>query len=343
MMSSQYKNKYTEPNDNFWGGNPRYDTYIDLYNATARAIKSVSEKLRVGGPVINHPDPTWINNFLNDTRTKKIPVDFIVFHSYPKVNAALQSYMDGIQNIINIIDQFNSKYNTNLPACMSEYASTCCAAKTEYDDSYAAAFLIYMAQFLQPLFPKQGDSTFKFMSYWAISDVFEENGFLSNEFSGYYGLQTTRGTAKPAFRAMEALAKYGGNVSYESARMSATDTVMVYTLNNGEKDRFGVFISNFNSASLPIDALTVDVYINNDGGSIKSMTSYRIDANNTNPMEVWKSMKSPEYPTTDQLKNIVAASQLSVSNIAHKQINATTAQISMNVPVYGIVVLDIQY
>ena len=336
---------YTEPNDNFWTGNPKYQTYLQLYNSTARAIKSVSSKLRVGGPVIAGPDPHWINMFLNDTLSNdKIPIDFMVFHSYPNTAATLTSYKADIDAIINIVESYNTEFQS-IPAFISEYASTCCAGFQGYDNNYAAAFLIYMAQFMQSSFPKQGDSTFKWMSYWAISDVFEELGWKSTEFSAYYGLQTIRGIPKPAFRAMELLQDYGGNMSYSTKPMTSivNNTVLVYTLNNGEKNRFGVFVSNFNSQKLPIQQASVDIYISNSNGGVKSVNGYRIDGNHTNPKSAWQSMGSPEYPTDEQLQKINRTSQLVASNVAYQQVNASTVKISLNLDKWSSIVLDVQY
>ena len=41
---------WNEPNIDFWVGNPRQPTYFELYDHTARALKSVSPRLQIGGP-----------------------------------------------------------------------------------------------------------------------------------------------------------------------------------------------------------------------------------------------------------------------------------------------------
>ena len=69
---------------------------------------------------------------------------------------------------------------------------------------------------------------------------------------------------------------------------------------DGNGNRFSVFVSNFNSQQLPIQSYTVDIYINNDNGKCNGINGYRIDANNTNPVETWKEMGSPEYPSEAQ-------------------------------------------
>lgn len=41
---------WNEPNLDFWSGTPKQSTYWTLYDHTARAIESVSQRLQVGGP-----------------------------------------------------------------------------------------------------------------------------------------------------------------------------------------------------------------------------------------------------------------------------------------------------
>jgi len=46
-------------------------------------------------------------------------------------------------------------------------------------------------------------------SFWAVSDVFEEGGMRSKEFTNQYGMISINGVPKPSFRAFELLATAG--------------------------------------------------------------------------------------------------------------------------------------
>ena len=50
QVSRWYFEVWNEPNLSFWAGTPKQATYFHLYDVTARALKSVSPLLRVGGP-----------------------------------------------------------------------------------------------------------------------------------------------------------------------------------------------------------------------------------------------------------------------------------------------------
>ncbi len=49
-VAQWYFEVWNEPNIDFWGGVPQQKTYFDLYDQTARALKAVDLRLRVGGP-----------------------------------------------------------------------------------------------------------------------------------------------------------------------------------------------------------------------------------------------------------------------------------------------------
>src|SRR5213080_1423183 len=52
-VSRWYFEVWNEPNLDFWGGEPRQSTYWTLYDHTARALKAVDPRLRVGGPGVH--------------------------------------------------------------------------------------------------------------------------------------------------------------------------------------------------------------------------------------------------------------------------------------------------
>ena len=49
-VAQWYFEVWNEPNIDFWAGDPKQATYWQLYDHTARAIKKVNTRLRVGGP-----------------------------------------------------------------------------------------------------------------------------------------------------------------------------------------------------------------------------------------------------------------------------------------------------
>ena len=52
-VANWYFEVWNEPNLDFWSGTPKQESYFELYDHTARDIKAVSPRLRVGGPAIS--------------------------------------------------------------------------------------------------------------------------------------------------------------------------------------------------------------------------------------------------------------------------------------------------
>eukprot|EP01083_Nonionella_stella_P085780 237987_1 len=353
---------WNEPNlPGFWQSN--YAEYLLLYNATATAIKSVDKYIEVGGPTTAVYQ--WLDEFLNDVLSHNIPIDFVVTHSYPnQLNLQnINTWIDSFRTQgIGVVEKYNAKYGLSLPLVISEYNSGCCIkpfdeGKFMNDDNfYAAAFLIFWAKHLQVLFA-DGDvekSTLKWMSYWAISDVFEESGFNSNEFNNLYGLHTVGGIPKPAFRAFELLHQLGSEVEY-AARLVMDDngfdvsnsTLQVYCLKNGwDEGRYSVFVANWNNYGFNITQQHVVINISNaidHSNELQSALMYRIDEDNTAPLARWIAMGSPKYLSEKQLEALNVSSQLKGSTIEYTKVDDNTLQFELLMPVYGVAVLDLHY
>ena len=79
-VSHWYFEVWNEPNIDFWAGNPKQATYWDLYDHTARAVKAVSPRLRIGGPAT--AQAAWADAFIQHCAVNHVPVDFVSTHVY---------------------------------------------------------------------------------------------------------------------------------------------------------------------------------------------------------------------------------------------------------------------
>ncbi len=74
-VSQWYFEVWNEPNIDFWGGDPKQATYWELYDHTARAVKAVSPRLRIGGPAT--AQAAWADAFIQHCAANHVPVDFV--------------------------------------------------------------------------------------------------------------------------------------------------------------------------------------------------------------------------------------------------------------------------
>ncbi|MDQ3817944.1 MAG: glycoside hydrolase [Acidobacteriota bacterium] len=204
-----YFEVWNEPNlDFFWSGNQA--EYFKLYQATARAIKSVSADYRVGGPAT--AGRAWVTDTINFTTQNHLPLDFITTHDYGVRGVGFDE--NGVQRLYLVTEpgaivagvrdvhgQIKSSPRPDLPLHYTEW-STSYSPRDPVHDSYISA-----AYILSKLKGAEGyaDS----MSYWTFTDIFEENGPVPTPFHGGFGLINFQGLRKPSFYAYQFLNRLG--------------------------------------------------------------------------------------------------------------------------------------
>ena len=206
-----YFEVWNEPNlAGFWEGADQ-KAYFDLYDLTARTVKSVDPDLQVGGPAT--AGAAWVPEFLHHAAANHTPVDFVTTHSYGVDGGFLdekgQSDTKLSANPNAIIDdadkvraQIAASPFPNLPLYFTEW-STSYTPRDAVHDSYISA--PYILSRLKAVTGKvQG------MSYWTYSDLFEEPGPPTAPFQGGFGLINPEGIRKPAFFAYKYLNELDG-------------------------------------------------------------------------------------------------------------------------------------
>src|ERR1700685_3676914 len=79
-VSQWYFEVWNEPNLDFWAGQPKEATYYHLYDMTARALKAVSPRIRVGGP--STAQAAWVDRFIRHCVENHVPLDYVSTHVY---------------------------------------------------------------------------------------------------------------------------------------------------------------------------------------------------------------------------------------------------------------------
>ena len=103
-----------------------------------------------------------------------------------------------------LITEFGSSYKPGGAICQPYCNQT---TATTHDTYEASAFLARAMD----TFTKPGFETLEVLSYWAISDVFEEEGFpsINASFAGDFGLINPFGVPKPGYRLLQLLHQMG--------------------------------------------------------------------------------------------------------------------------------------
>lgn len=207
-VSKWYFEIWNEPNlEGFFTGS--MEEYFKLYEITSKAIKSISNDYRVGGPAT--AGCAWITEFIDFCYNSKVPVDFVSTHTY-----GVNGYFDefGVQQVMldskpgaiiddvtRVHDQVKASHMPDLEIHFTEWSTSYSPNDPVHDSYHSAAYILSKIKRCEDLV----DS----MSYWVFSDIFEEPGPPKTHFHGGFGLLNVQGLKKPSFFAYKYLNKLG--------------------------------------------------------------------------------------------------------------------------------------
>ena len=297
-VSKWYFEVWNEPNLDFWAGNPKDETYFHLYDVTAKAVKSVSPRLRIGGPATAQAG--WADKFLAHVKEQNVPADFVSTHVYgnDKAEDVFGTHEKISRNdmvcrsVKKVHDQIVASPYPKMPLIWSEFNAA-------YDNTSAVTDSAYMGPYLANTI-RECDGLTEFMSYWTFSDVFEEQGVVKTPFYGGFGLLAERDIPKPAFNDFALLHKLG-NTRLDAA----SDSILVTKKKDG-----GLVVAAWN-LSLP-----------EEPGSPKSMTlKFKgmttgsakvtiVDQDHGSPLPEFEKLGSPKSPTVDQIAQMRKAAAM---------------------------------
>jgi xylan 1,4-beta-xylosidase len=206
-VAQWYFEVWNEPNIDFWSGDPKQATYFELYDHTARALKSVSPRLRVGGPASSSAH--WVDSFIQHAAAQNVPTDFISSHGYGDDSTEdLFGTSEDIPMdrrvclaIKKVHDQIAASPRPGLPLMWTEWNVPSFGPLNARDTEYVGAALADDI--------RQCDGLVNMMSFWTFSDVFEERGPGREPFGGSFGLVALGGIKKPSYSAFALLHKLG--------------------------------------------------------------------------------------------------------------------------------------
>jgi xylan 1,4-beta-xylosidase len=297
-VSHWYFEVWNEPNLDFWVGNPKEETYYQLYDQAALAVKRVSPRLRVGGP--STAQAAWADHFLAHCKDKNVPVDFVSTHVYgnDKVEDVFGTHEKISRNemvcrsVKKVHDQIGASAYPKMPLIWSEYNAA-------YDNETQVTDTAYMGPYLANTI-RECDGLAEVMSYWTVSDVFEEQGVVKTPFYGGFGLLAERDIPKPAFNDFALLHRLG-----DTRLDVASDSVLVTRRKDGT-----LAIAAWN-LFLPEEAgspKTVTLHFKGTQASTATVTI--VDKDHGSPIPEFEKLGRPASPTVAQIEELRKAAAL---------------------------------
>jgi xylan 1,4-beta-xylosidase len=325
-VSQWYFEVWNEPNLDFWGGDPKQATYWDLYDHTARAVKAINPRLRIGGPAT--AQAAWADAFIQHCAASHVPVDFVSSHVYG--NDLAKDVFGSDENIPRdqmvcravkkVHDQIAASAIPTLPLIWSEFNAS-------YFNEPAVTDTAYMGPWLADTV-RQCDGLVDMMSYWTFSDVFEEQGVVKTPFYGGFGLLAEDGIPKPAFNAFKLLHRLGEQriaINSESALLT-------------KKKDGSLVIAIWNYAPPEQAGSAKTVTLRFQGGRYKRALVSTVDPEHGDIHTTYAKMGSPRYPSPAQIQQLKQAAKIPPAT----KRNLKGGELTLTLPSYGLAVVDVR-
>lgn len=335
-VASWYFEVWNEPNIGFWAGRPAQPTYFTLYDHTARALKAVSPRIRVGGP--STAQGAWATDFLAHARKDNVPVDFVSTHVYGDDTADnvfhTKENIPRRDMVCRTVDKVHKEILASpypkLPLIFSEYNASYANLPNVTDTVFMGP---WMANTIRECAGK-----IQIMSYWSFSDVFEEQGVVRNPFYGGFGLIAADRIPKPAFNAFAMLHKLG-----DRQLKSKSDSALVTKRDDGT-----IVLALWNY--VPAVGKTASYTPGEPEGAPKHFsidvkhlasgahaTVWRLDETHGNAVALFDKMGRPDFPAREQIAQLREAGQLA----APESMRVNDGKLAITIPPQGLVVIEL--
>ncbi len=290
-VAQWYFEVWNEPNIDFWNGVPQQRSYFELYAHTARSLKDVSPKLRVGGPATAAAH--WIPEFLKYTAENHVPVDFVSTHGYAddtvddlfgtKEDIPMDDRV--CRAVAKVRGEIKASAMPALPLFWTEWNVQ--GMRESRDTTFVGPALANTV--------RQCDGLSEIMSFWTFSDVFEEGGPSPKPFQGQFGLRAKGGINKPSYYAWGLLHELGdrriGNDAKDAIITRTSDgglAIAVWNLLDPDKEGTARKVTLNFSHVVPSARVSVE----------------RVDEQHGNVLEQYAAMGKPLDPTPAQAEQL---------------------------------------
>ncbi|MEN8255661.1 MAG: glycoside hydrolase [Verrucomicrobiota bacterium] len=292
----------------FWTGDR--DEYFKLYDATARAVKSVSKDYRTGGP--STAASRWVPELIEYCEKNVTPIDFFTTHEYGIVagmvdgDGVSKKFMkterdDIIRHVKKVRGQIEASKHAGAELHYTEWSASYSSRDPIHDSYHMPAYI------LQKVKGVEGDASS--MSYWVFSDVFEESGPGHFPFHGGFGLLNLQGLKKPSFYAYKFFNDLGDtelNCSDADSWVTKEgDDVQVLLwnftpVNQGEEHNRSYFTKDLPAADVGAATIKLD---NLEKGKYE-MNVYKVGYRVNDVYADFRDMGSPDAPTLAQVAEL---------------------------------------
>ncbi|KAA6460359.1 beta-xylosidase [Acidobacteria bacterium AB60] len=300
---------WNEPNlAGFWEKSDQ-KAYFELYDISAKTIKAVDPKLRVGGP--STAGAAWVPELLDHVSKSGAAIDFVTTHTYGvdwgfldewgKQDTKLSPSPDAIVgDVRRVRKQIEGSKYPGLPLYFTEWSTSYNPRDLVHDSYISAPYILSKLKASQGLV--QG------MSYWTYTDLFEEPGPPTAPFQGGFGLMNPQGIRKPAYFAYKYLhALQGNEIPAQDPQVfaaTAGDKVSAIVWNLDQTQQKATDRSFYNRIVPNMPAPAAEVSVSHLKPGTYHLTLYRTGFRANDAYSEYIDMGAPKELTPAQLEKL---------------------------------------
>jgi len=352
-----YFEVWNEPNLAYFWKEADFAAYMQLYERSVRAIKRVDPALRVGGPATtgsgaNPGRPSWGREFLEACVRGQLPVDFFSTHPYPTlhpVDVDNRGFMKWDEpdrlnrDLQGAADVLARSTYAGAERHYTEWSSSPSPRDKCHDTAFMAPFIVrsnWMARGL-------ADS----LSFWVVSDIFEEGRIGDGPFHGGFGLINIQGLKKPSYHGYWFLSRMGptelaGGDSYAVTRHDDGRVVILtwnychYTTEGNDSRRFaaatgtGVYDLFEQKSDREFECVLKGL------GSAARVEVTRFDRASGSVFDAWVGMGSPKHLLREDAAALRRAAELAVTVTRQESCDGVLT-LKHAVPAHGVTLVEV--
>lgn len=335
---SWYFEVWNEPNLYYGFFDGTKSQYFELYRQSVLAVRSVDERLKVGGPSssnfvadgrydgetesrdgdlitftadnINDLEwkGVWIEDFLAFCEQEKLPVDFVSTHPYPTdypfnprtdKGKDFSRYVNSTKDDIEWLNEVIKKSAyPDAEIHLTEWNTSPNSRDAMHDFLPPAAYIAKVNLDVIGLTNS--------LAFWTFTDIFEEKGGGESIFHGGFGMINYQGLVKPSYHAYRMLNQLGDEMLYKNDYLfvsrNSGDNKIVALAYNYPEDHY---------EAVPSSIRKIDRFENGKSRQLNFTLSDLkpgaqlklevLDWESGNIYNYWESMGKPEPPTREQI------------------------------------------
>ena len=277
----------------FWSGTP--EEYLHMYDVTAAAVRAVDDRLLVGGP--SSAASGWVEELLAHVESSGAPLDFVSTHTYGSPPLDFRPSLE--------------RYGrAGTPIWWTEWGVTPTHFNEVSDAVFSGVFLLRgMASAMDRI---------EALSYWVVSDHFEELGRPPSLLHGGFGLRTVGELRKPRWWALALLERLDEHRLPVTLGGDGGGSLVEALATRDDAGGVSVLVWNMTldqTKAAGSAALEREVRVRVDGlqaGTTYALTQHGVDADHSNVAGAWGAMRDGDqaWPTDEQWARLREADRL---------------------------------